>query len=281
MTPPLLHSLHSYATLAQLRARQGDGASDTSNDARYLVKLRRASALIDAETGRTFQPVIGARQFDYEDPVRLLWRGFDLLQLTSVEDGCGLVDPDAVVMLGYPCYGVEIVGMYLTYQTTKVQAITVTGVWGWHNIYPLAWRPTGQTVQDAGGINASVTTITVTATGAADAWGQTPCLSAGQLIQIESEWMQVIATTATTVSVVRGVNGTTAATHASGTPISVYEAPVDIQEVCLLWAAYLVAEDSTDLGKVAIDQTGHGTVPARKPKGIDEGLRPYCRVRVA
>jgi hypothetical protein len=261
--------LHSYATLAQLRARQGDSVADTSNDAKYLAKLRRASALIDAETGRRFQPVQAALKFDYEGPFHLLWRGFDLLALTGVEDAQGTVDPAALLLLGSPAYGVEIDGAlaYLTYGTTKIQAITVTGVWGWHDDYANAWHSTGQTVQDAGGISASATTITVTAAGAADVWGQAPCLSAGHLVQVESEWMQVLVTTATTISVVRGVNGTTPVTHANGKPISVCEAPTAIQEMCLLWAAYLVAQDSA-------------AAPG-KPDGIDDGLRPYCRVRVA
>jgi hypothetical protein len=277
--------LHSYATLAQLRARQGDGATDTSNDVKYLAKLRRASALIDAETGRLFQPMNAARTFDYENSRWLLWHGFDLLSLTSVTNGDGsTVDSTAIKLLGPgPYFGVDVDGTlaYLSYSTTTVQALTVAGVWGWHDDYANAWHATGQTVQDTGGISASAATITVTSTAGADSWGISPCVSAGNLIQVESEWMQVVTTTATTLTVMRAQNGTTAAAHAKDTAISVYEAPADIQETCLLWAAYLVAQDSTDLGKIAIDPMGGKTVPMGKPKSIVDNLAPYCRVRVA
>ena len=48
---------------------------------------------------------------------------------------------------------------FFVYLTTKTRALTVTGVWGWHDDYARAWKPSGDVIP-AGGVNASVTTFT-------------------------------------------------------------------------------------------------------------------------
>lgn len=57
--------------------------------------------------------------------------------------------------------------------------------------------------------------------------------SPGQTILVESEQMYVTAIATNTLTVVRGVNGTTAATHITASAISVYTYPVVVHDVCL------------------------------------------------
>ncbi|MEP7284319.1 MAG: hypothetical protein ABI947_00965 [Chloroflexota bacterium] len=285
-----MSNLRSYATLAQLRARNTVAAADTTDDARMLAKLRAATTALEERTARTFQPLVEARKFDYHDTQRVMFRSQDLLTLTSLVDGYGLtIDPAAIIKLGGandtygPYYGLELdpAKAYMGYLTTRRRAITISGVWGWHDDYGNAWHTSADSVQDGAGINASVTTITVTSSTGADSWGQTPRFSAGQLIQIDSEWLHITATTASTLTVVRGVNGTIAATHALNAPISVYEPARIITEVTLRWAAFLMAQDDTDFGHTVITPLGDKIVPARIPPDLDELLRPLVKVRAS
>jgi hypothetical protein len=118
--------------------------------------------------------------------------------------------------------------------------VTVTGVWGWHDDYDNAYAHVDD-VQDGAGINATVTTITVADADGADLDGFQPRFSAGNLIQIGSELMDVTAvdTGANTLTVRRGVNGTTAAAHAVNADINVYQIPETIRRITARQAALL------------------------------------------
>lgn len=120
--------------------------------------------------------------------------------------------------------------------------VTVTGVWGWHEDYSNAFDHVDD-VQDAGGINATVTTVTVADADGADLDGFTPRFSPGNLIQIGSELMDVTAvdTTANELTVKRAVNGTTAAAHALNADIKVYQVDERVRRITARQAALLYA----------------------------------------
>jgi hypothetical protein len=291
-------ALACYATLPFLRRRQGLFETELSDDSKLLAKLRAATREIDNATRRSFQPVQEARAFDWESERYLGFRSFDLLKLTSIVDSLGTKQTDAIFLLGGtqsaynavgPFYGVELdlTKDYFQYLTTKMRAITVNGIWGWHDDYASAWIDSGVTVQSS--LNSSATAITTSEndTNTADAWGRTwpsdancGTVQIGHLIQIDSEWMQVVDyTDSTHLRVVRGANGTTAASHSTNAVISIYEPPADIQDICAQWAAYLNAQDSTDFGKVTIDAMGNKSIPPSL-KGIKDKLDPYISPRV-
>ena len=87
----------------------------------------------------------------------------------------------------------------------------------------------GETVGET--FDSSDTTLTVSDEDA---------LSAGQTLLIESEQLYISKSVAEDLTVVRGVNGTTAVSHASGTAISVVEYPNPIREAVLLEAGLLL-----------------------------------------
>lgn len=126
---------------------------------------------------------------------------------------------------------------------TFIETVVIAGFWGYRENYATdGWPDSLQTVQD-NPLSASATTVTVTNVGAADSLFRTPVFSAGNLIRIESELLQVYATStvANTLSVRRGANGTTAAQHAKNTAISIWEPEPDIVDECTrqvcLWYA--------------------------------------------
>lgn len=106
-----------------------------------------------------------------------------------------------------------------------LQYVSISGTWGYNVDWSHAWLNTLQTITNVGGIDSDDTSFTVTDVDAANANGITPALSAGNMIQIDTEWMEVTATdTATnTATVKRAVNGSTAAVHAQGTAIYAYQ----------------------------------------------------------
>jgi hypothetical protein len=125
-------------------------------------------------------------------------------------------------------------------QSTLKQQLYVTGIWGYHDDYDNAWESV-DTVQDVGGINASVTSITVADADGADLDGFTPRFSPGHMLQIGTEWLDVTAVNTTTnvLTVRRGVNGSTAAAHTNGAAIATFRVDERIRRVTARQAALL------------------------------------------
>jgi hypothetical protein len=271
--------LTTYATLDALRNRFGLASTDTGDDARLLDKLRQAASQLDRYTGRSFAPLVATRKFDYQDRKTLIFRGFDLLSLTSITNGDGttVIDPSAIIPLGGdvgPIWGVELnlTLAYFYYLTTKTRCIQVAGIWGWHDDYASAWKSSGDSIP-GGGITSSATSFTVTSVSGADAWNLTPRFQVGQLLRVDSEYISVVGVNSgtNTLTVVRGVSGSTAATHTAGTAISVYVPPADIVEIALRWAGWLYkSEDAGDYGSMS---GGAGSGGVFVPPVIPQDLR--------
>lgn len=120
----------------------------------------------------------------------------------------------------------------------------ITSWWGYRRNYEIAWVASGDTVQDVGGISASVTTITVSDVSGEDALFYAPRFDGGNLLRIENELVLVIATNTNlnTLSVRRGMNGTTAATHAQNTAIRIWYPEDAVQDTVSRQAAYFYAK---------------------------------------
>lgn len=240
--------MYVLASLHVLRQHIGLDASDTGEDERLIDALEAASALIERRTRRTFQPFVAsiAHDVNLRDLSELLLKD-DFLEIQSITNGDGtsiaLSDviqvADAVIKLTN--------GAVFSYDETPVSAITVTGIRGYHGNWSNAWKNSGDSVQDAS-LSASVTTITVTD---ADA-GSSPRFQVGQLIRLEEEYLHITAIdTATNVlTVERGVNGSTATTHANGTTIDIYQIPADVTQLALRWALWLYREPDSFSAKL-------------------------------
>lgn len=86
----------------------------------------------------------------------------------------------------------------------------ITGVWGMHRDYASAWMHVDDLQAD---ISASASTLTVANAAGVDAYGVTPRFSPGNLLRIDDEFLEVIGISTNTLTVRRGVNGSTAAAH--------------------------------------------------------------------
>lgn len=249
--------MYMLNTLYALRARLGLATSETSDDTRLLHALQAAAAQVERAAGRRFAPRKAALAHTITHPAELLLDD-DLLELTTLANGDGTTIPlNSVILLpdDAPAGGLLLTaGSSFVWTHTPIQAVTVTGIWGWHDRWATAWRDSSDTVQN-NPLSSGATSITVADADGADSTGEIPRFQVGHLLKIESEYLRVTAVnTATNVlTVLRGVNGTTAASHAQNTPIYSYQPAPDIAAITLTRAAQLYREPDSAAAAAMLD----------------------------
>ena len=144
------------------------------------------------------------------------------------------------------------------------KTLTVLGAWGWQNE-----TVNGDSLNDA--VSSTATTVVKT-DASADIYP-------GNTILIDSEQMYVRAKNGTHLTVLRGVNGTTAATHSDGSGIDVFIHPSDVVEACLA-----IARDrwrSREAGTTAVIGSAGATItrPGAEVRAILRGLDNYKQTR--
>jgi hypothetical protein len=116
------------------------------------------------------------------------------------------------------------------------------------------WRGTGDTVQN-NPMNSSTSSLTVSDADGVDSEGSLPRFQVGHLLKIDSEYLRVTAinTVTNVVSVLRAVNGTSAASHTLNTPIYAYQPPAELNILSLRWASWLYKEADSAAFEAAPD----------------------------
>jgi hypothetical protein len=231
--------MYTIATLYQFKRHLG--VDNTADDDRLLTTLEAALRHVERETGRRFVPYVASIAHDLDSLFNAeLLLTADLLQLTSVTDADGAINLDDVTMLppGRPASLLRVEGVF-AWEGTPQDAVTVTGVWGWHDDPLAMWQETGDAVANAL-FDEDDTALSVSDADATYADGLTPRFSVGALLNIEDEFVRVLAvdTATDTLTVERGAGGSTAFAHAQGTPISVYRPPFDVLMTVLQVAAW-------------------------------------------
>lgn len=267
-------SLNLYATLSHIKAALDIAAA--TDDTVLLTCLRNASRLIDRATGRTYYPEYAVRYVDGSGSDRL-WLPWPLLEATEVALSSDLgttytaltASTDYWLSNGsrwdvtpYQLLVLNPNGSYGAWYAGR-RTVRITGTWGWRPEYAGAWEDTGDTVQDAVAVSAAAPQITVTSTTGTDALGLTPRFAAGNLVKIGSgtgmEFCEVTATTSTKLTVTRGQNGTTAASHTKRTAIYRWRPYEVVEQAALTQAArfykraqqaYADAGASVELGRL-------------------------------
>lgn len=211
-----------YTTLAEVRT-SGEGAqlniATTAADPFLISLIREVSIDIDEIANRSFAPQVVTRLYDVPNNSRMVLDLMaDYCEITQVVNGDGsVISPGDYQVYPYnstPIWALvpKSASMYwkLDNVGNSIAALQVTGVTGFHRQFATAWR-SATTVENVGGINASATSIT-----AAAGHG----LVAGHLLKIDSEILYLASVSSNTLTVERGANGSTAATHAEDAIIS-------------------------------------------------------------
>lgn len=238
--------MHPIATLHALRQHLGMADDETADDDRLFAALLAASAYIERASGRRFVPRRATLLHTAWNSRELLLDD-DLLELLVLTNGDDSVIPPSEVIIR-PAEGVIVAlrligGNTFTWETTPLNAIGITGIWGWHDDWDSAWRNSADTVGDDP-FDASAAILTVNDADGADAAHTAPRFQVGQTLRIGDEYLRVLVVDATTntLGVQRGVDGTTAADHAQGTAIYTYQPPADVTLLAVRYAAWLYKE---------------------------------------
>lgn len=265
--------MYTIGTLHDLRARLGLATADTADDARLIGALGAATAAIERRLGRRFIPQRATLAHPIHKRDRsLLLLERDLLTLLTLEDASGTIPASDYALLPAdpPHSAIELLnGRTFIWDDAPYRAVSITGIWGWHEDWANAFRSSGDTVQN-NPLSASATSLTVTDADGADSAHVSPRFQVGHLLKIGDEYLRVLAVNTTTniLTVARGVGGTTAVSHAQTTAISTFQPPEDVRQLCVRWAAWLYRE---------ADAVQSGDLPAHLLRGLAllrrEGVR--------
>jgi hypothetical protein len=265
---------HTYATVAEVNDYLTSGGSTKyAAEAAAIVALKLSllegvSRRIDdvcrrSAFGSGFGPRIGTNYYDGDGTNGLLLKD-DLISLSaftvaSVTGGTGVspvVSTDYFLsnVLGYT--GPPWRQLILHGQGSPVQffsgyrTIVCTGTWG----YPASTVTLTATYSAIG--TAGTTSVAVSAATE---------FSAGQTLLIDSEQMYLTSLTGTTLTVVRGVNGTTAATHAGGALAKyVYDARVHDVALRLFMRRWKARDAGADGTSGGLDMPAQQTTEGEK-----------------
>ncbi len=280
----------AYATLYQLRAELGLGASQTSDDALLGRHLSKGSRLIDESTHRHFDPLREARAFDGIGVRELLFDD-DLLAVVSVTNGDGAAVAATNYWLeparGAPYYSIrprKSSGVaWLDPAGDYVRNVTLDGLWGYHDRYSAAWADTLETVL-ADPLAAGATAITFTDADGIAADSDEPRIQAGNLIRFgpddDGEMALVASVNYSTNAgvLVRGAQGTTAAAQAQGTKIFVFRPWANAHRALMRLATWTYRLKDVNFYERL---TVLGSTQKVAPDGIPDDVLELLPVRVA
>jgi hypothetical protein len=259
---------HVYATVESLKKAIVEGGSDygTADDVLLLNVLGSVSRGIDTWCRRTrpdhpmsgFGPRTGTNRYDGTGS-NCLELDDDLLSISSVTTtssiGGGAItvtDETDFYKRPYDRSPYRELDLHENAASTTIwyrtrRGTSVAGSWGYQDVRVTSASTTAEALD--------LTETGVDVTAGTD-------FEIGQTMLVESEQMSVTGITTNTLTVVRGANGTTAATHNTGAAIGVYQYPEPVVQACRL--AALRRWRTRDAGSYGSELSGGGapgTVP--------------------
>jgi hypothetical protein len=235
------------------------GINSSTNNDRLRSLIGAISRFIDNYTGRKFYPTTATRLFDYQSATILQLDYDDLLSVSAFadENGTGTVDTSYLLYepANNPPYQRIIIDPSndsFMYSNIKEQALEVTGEWGYCNskedtgiTCPSLTLDTttmaannGKKVDVGWLLQIDDERIIVTDVDAVDSAANTSAalndyetdigvtdtskFSTGEIIRIEDEQMRIVRIDTSSLSVIRGYEGTTPKSHESNKDIYVY-----------------------------------------------------------
>lgn len=277
-------------TLDALKRMLSLNTSDSTDDLVLRALIGVASDSVTQYTGRTFVPQWATRLYDAigeHITSRKLELDRDLLEVTALTNGDGteisVGDYLLVPYNGYPKRAILLKSSSVatfSYSDAWEAAISVAGVWGYHDDWQNAWIDTLDSVNDTGGVGAAATTITVADASGVDALGY-PRFAVLQYLKCDDEVMQVMAvdTEDDTLTVRRGQLGTEAAAHEEGEQLYRYAPQREVEQAALSLAAWLY-RNRTNLGEKYQFLNGTQLVVNEAPAHIRMALSAYRKVRM-
>lgn len=226
--------MNSYADIGTFKSADWANISSNTEQVRFRRLLESASQYIEKRTERKYFCWEGAKYYDGAGwlPVD------DLLSVTALkldEDGdatfgetMAATDYILYPLNEFPKTWIEISSNsdYGTFASGTKKGVEIEGIHGYGDGYSATpYHDSGIDINVGGGINTTVTTVTV---------DDGTKFGAGHTIRIDSEQIYVESISTHILTIQRGVNGTTAATHADDASIYIYDYPQ------LIWQATMI-----------------------------------------
>jgi len=235
--------MNSYVSVDLLTSSSVLDISATTDDTRLRLVVEAMSRIVDKLTNRHFFEFAQTRKFNGHGLTHLL-----IPDLISI-DSSGLKTDDDVdrtfettwattdYLLQPPNADPTTRGNSLSRPYSKLlvdpagdedifpngaDLVQIAGKWGW-------WKHLNRASETADAISSTTATSFSVSTRSSIEFGHT--------LLIDTEQIYVSSYSGNTLTVIRGVNGTTAATHSGGTAIDIYEYPGPIQEAVIILAA--------------------------------------------
>ena len=275
--------MNCYADLTSLKsASYLNIASVTTHDTYLRRLLDAASRMIDKECDRFFFVQTETRYYDGKPSGMPL---DDILSITTLkldedEDAtyeATLTEGTDFYLYPYNTFPkwkgiIAPQGGYGTFASGAIRGVQIVGSFGYGDgLSATPYHDAGTDVNDATPMTASQTTCTVD-DGTKFAHGQT--------ILIDSEQLFIESIVTHVLTVKRGVNGTTAATHADDSDIDIYDYPEEIREACLIQVMrWWKRKDSAFQDMVGSPELGTFVVAKELDADIKLILKEYRRYR--
>lgn len=260
--------MNLYSTVSKLKADLS--ASSPFHDADYVRALDDASGAVNQHVKpRVFYATTATRTFDGNGGC-IIWFEDDLVSATTVkldEDGDGTFEVTLVVNTDYwllpdngsPKRGIELntLGQRLTFIRRR-KLLQVVGIWGYSNDTEL----TGAALDEAD--DGAETELHLDSPGLIDV---------GETIVIGTEQLYVSKVDGNILTVVRGINGSTAASHSDGDTVYRRRYPADVE-----WATRIIA--LRQLWGAAGGQQGLADFGGQPPEMMGQSARSASPWRV-
>ena len=262
---------NAYVSLDTLKSSGVLNITGTGDDTRLRTLTENVSRMVDRYCNRHFFALGATRKFDGDGMLALLlpdlisidasgvktdddkdrtfettWAATDYLLLPSNADPASAGNPQS---RPYSRIEVDVDAGTKSEFPVGRQTVQIAGEWGF-------WRHLARATETADAI-ADATTTSVTVSSRAD-------VEAGHTVLIDSEQMYVRSYSGSTLTVVRGTNGTTAASHSGGVAIDIYQYPGPIVEATIMQTARLwTRKDAAFAGVTGFPETGQVRVSNR------------------
>ena len=268
---------NAYADLATLKSAGVLNISGDAYDSRLLDLLEAVSSLIDHYCNRRFYVVEEARFFDGDggkelavpDLIRVIslktdddrdrtfetpWAAADYLLYPSN------AQPDKPWGRPYSRALVDVDTGSKSVFPAGLRTVEVNGKWGYREVT----EATGVALNQGGELASDTASLPVT-----DATN----LSPGHTLLIGGEQLYVTAVPVNELTVIRGVNGTTATRHIDSSPIARLVYPNEVTEACLIQTSRLWKRRDAGLTAPDLRRTGLG--------GVSKALDPDVALLLA
>lgn len=262
-----------YADVAMFTRRYvHDSTLTTTDNAEILRVLNDGARRVDDYCGRHFFSKLATNYYDGNGKSEL-WLPDDLLAITTLkvdDDGDGVYEITPAVDIDYwlwPDNATPKIRMDINPESTLISTwppgrkrVQIIGEFGYTNTTEI--DAATATVADG-----TTTTLTSSAAGS---------LAIGQTLLLGTEQVYISAGSGTNWTIVRGVNGTTAAAHSGGTVINRYVYKEEVVGAALMWAGRLwKRRETADATTIVAPALGTLEIHRGLDPDVRQALDPY------